>query len=382
MGTKPALLLPSAGFLLMLALLAAGCRSFPSATAPESPLPSAVTSADSAKPHRWTFVVMGDTRDATRDTLTGISPALHRIAAAVAAEKPELVIHDGDLINGFYTNDESPVHGKFLEMFDNWKKAMGPIYDFNGRTGIPLYVVRGNHEDGFLFTDKKLKDAYEASIAPFMPQNGPDKEKGLTYSFRYGQACFFALDEYSIKEWGGLRGLVDQPWMDDQLARNQGRFKFVFGHMPAFKVSTFKTGPFPDLYDFPEHRDVFWASLKKAGVTGYFCGHVHFYCRVTKEGIPQIVVGNGGANLRPFDPEEVDRTVILDYPKVPVTVAEMKVGYLLITVDEQAQTVTAVQKLWSEQTGSWEIGDTFMINKALAESGTRVVGADGLAGLP
>ena len=75
-------------------------------------------------------------------------------------------------------------------MFENWKTAVKPIYDFDRRAGIPLYAVRGNHEDGELVTDKRLKDAYLKDIASFMPQNGPEQEKGLTYSISYRQATF------------------------------------------------------------------------------------------------------------------------------------------------------------------------------------------------
>jgi predicted phosphodiesterase len=365
MGKKLALPVLIPAFIATLILLISGChwisRTQPSkgSVSPEAPI------LGLAKDHRWTFAVLGDTRDATRDTLTGISPILHRISEAVAADKPDLVIHNGDLINGFYTDDESPVHGKFQKMFDNWKSAMQPIFDFNNRMGIPLYVVRGNHEDGFLLTDKELKVAYKEGIAPYMPQNGPEKGKGLTYSFTHNQATFIALDEYSIKEWGGLRGLVDQPWLNDQLSQNRGLFTFVFGHMPAFKVSTFRAGPFPDLYDFPKHRDIFWASLKQANVSIYFCGHVHFYCRVSKNGVSQVVVGNGGANPVAFDPRKVDPAVTLDYPRDPVKASEIKEGYLLVTVDEKARTISAAQKLWNKETGLWEIGDTFSIDQSV-----------------
>ncbi len=145
---------------------------------------AARASSGSAESNRWSFVVFGDTRDATRNTQTGISPLFGRMAEAIAAEKPALVIHIGDLINGFYTSKKSPIHGKYSEMFENWKTAVKPIYDFGRRTGIPLYAVRGNHEDGELVTDKRLKTAYLKSIASFMPQNGPDRKRGLHTAFR------------------------------------------------------------------------------------------------------------------------------------------------------------------------------------------------------
>lgn len=322
--------------------------------------PAAVTpSPASVENKRWRFVVFGDTRDATKDTQTGFSPLLGILAKSIAAEKPALVIHIGDLVNGYYTLGKSPLHGKYNQMFVNWKTAVKPIYDFNRKTGIPLYVVRGNHEDGELVTNKRLKAAYLKSIAPFMPQNGPEQEKGLTYSVKYRQATFIAVDQYSIKELGYLRGLVDQPWLNEQLVRHRSPFMFVFGHVPAYQVAGEESGPFPDLYYFPQHRDAFWNSLKEAGVLMYFCGHVHFYSRVTKDGIQQVLIGNGGANPVGFDPKKVDPTVTLNYPTTGIKASDIKAGYVLFTVDETEKIVTAVQKLWNETTGAWETGDTF-----------------------
>lgn len=322
---------------------------------------SAANKASSARAesNRWRFVVFGDTRDATQDTQTGISPLLGKMAEGIAAEKPALVIHIGDLINGFYTHSKSPLHGNYDQMFENWKRAVKPIYDFDRQAGIPLYAVRGNHEDGELVSDKRLKAAYLKNIASFMPQNGPEQEKGLTYSVSYRQAAFIGIDQYSIKELGLLRGLVNQPWLNEQLLRHKRPFMFVFGHVPAYRVSDWEKGPFPDLYYFPKHRDAFWSSLKEAGVRLYFCGHVHFYCRVTKDGVQQVLVGNGGANPVDFDPKKVDPTVTLNYPPGFMKASEVKTGYALFTVDETAHTITAVQKLWNERTGAWETGDTF-----------------------
>ena len=342
-----------------------GCKDTSPVSGQDAPGLSVPSSSVAAAPleraqgTRWSFVVFGDTRDATRDTQTGISPLLGRIAEGIAAEQPALVIHIGDLINGYYTSTKSPIHAKYTEMFENWKRAVRPIFDFDRRAGIPLYVVRGNHEDGELITNKDLKAAYLKGIAPFMPQNGPEQEKGLSYRVSYKQATFIALDEYSVKELGLLRGLVDQPWLDRQLVLHRAPFLFVFGHVPAYKVAPGTKGPFPDLYYFPKHRDAFWASLKQAGASMYFCGHVHFYCRVTRDNIQQVLIGNGGANTVDFDPKKVDPTVTLNYPTAAQKAADVGTGYLLVTVDEKARTITAVQKLWNERTGAWERGDAF-----------------------
>lgn len=330
------------------------------------PRPSVAQAGDSlssGKPENatWRFVVFGDTRDATQDTILGVSPFLNEFAKKIADEKPELVLHLGDLINGFYTHEISPVHGKYNVMFENWKTAVKPIFDFNNKTGIPIYAVRGNHEDGKLVTNKPLKEAYLKEIAPFMPQNGPDQEIGLTYSVKHRKATFIGLDEYSIKELGLLRGLINQPWLDNELIQQRNPFMFVFGHVPAYKVTDEKNGPFPDLYYFPKSRDTFWDSLKKAGVSIYFCGHVHFYSRLTKDDIQQVLVGDGGANPVDFNLQKVDPSVTVNYPKAEVKSTDTHPSYVVFTVNEAEGTVTAVQKIFIPPTGPLVTGDTFSV---------------------
>jgi 3',5'-cyclic AMP phosphodiesterase CpdA len=313
-----------------------------------------------ASDHVWKFVVMGDTRDKTRDTETGVSPDLSRIAQAIAAEKPELVLHTGDLCNGYYTTKDSPVHGKFREMFRNWKTAMKPVFDYSTGKGIPVYLVRGNHEDGEVFTDTDLEKAYEEEFAAPMPQNGPDREKGLTYSFTHEGVKFIALDQYRRKKLG-IRGYIDQDWLDQELARDKKSWIFAFAHTPAFKVGGYGQSPFPDLYSHRKSRDAFWARLKNAGVPAFFCGHIHLYCRGTIDGIEQIVIGNGGANTVPFKTKAVDHVIRIHYPESDVDAADIRPGYVVLTVDERSGKAAGVQKVYNHESGKWEPGDTFTL---------------------
>lgn len=293
---------------------------------------------------------MGDTRDKTRDTATGVSPDLPLIAKAIAAEKPDLVLHTGDLCNGYYTTRNAPAHGKFKEMFQNWKSAMKPVFDYPTGKGIPVYLVRGNHEDGEVFTDADLEKAYEEEFASLMPQNGPEHEKGLTYSFAHKGAKFIALDQYRRKRLT-MRGYIDQAWLDQELARDQKPFTFVFAHTPAFMVGRYGQSPFPDLYSHRETRDAFWASLKEARVLAYFCGHIHFYCRGTMDGVEQIVIGNGGADVVPYRAKAVDPVIQMHYPTSDVDVADILPGYVVFTVDEHAGAVTGEQKVYNHKSG-------------------------------
>ena len=117
----------------------------------------------------WTFVMMGDTRG-HHDTTTGVSVVLAPIATKIAELCPNLVLCCGDQINGDATNGLTPL--SYAQMFDNWKTAMSPVIASN----IPIYTVRGNHENN---ADEgppllAVKQAYYDALGTNMPGNGPN----------------------------------------------------------------------------------------------------------------------------------------------------------------------------------------------------------------
>ncbi len=307
----------------------------------------------------WTFVVIGDTRDEHLNTTTGVSPYLRTLAERIAGDQPDLVLHDGDLVNGYYTNASSPIRGNYTAMFSNWKSAMAPLYDYQNGTGTPIYTIRGNHEDGELLTDAALKKAYQDEIGRMMPQNGPPGEEGLTYSFAHNGARFIMLDQY-MGDTVIDKGAVNQLWLDKQLADDRGPFTIVMAHTPAFKVcEDIMISPPPNLYNQPAARDRFWNSLADAGVKVYFCGHAHLYCRGSLDGVQQVVVGDCGAGFEPYDPADLMMTP--EYPLEKVNSSVHKVGYMLVSVNEANRTIETVQKLYDVDTGQWSIGDHFTI---------------------
>ena len=100
---------------------------------PESPTPSGT----------WTFVVFGDSRDITRDTLTGVSPYLNPLAVAIAAEKPDLVMYNGDLVSGWIISNSSPVATDYQAQFKNWMDAVAPIHNYTQGSGAPTLCNQG-----------------------------------------------------------------------------------------------------------------------------------------------------------------------------------------------------------------------------------------------
>lgn len=307
----------------------------------------------------WKFVVFADSPDPAGNTTTGVSPDLIPIANAVAAEKPDLALYLGDPVNGWMLTNASPIAGNYPGQFKNWMQYVSPIHNYTDGTGIPLYIVRGNHEDGPDKTIAPLLDAYLATVASGMPANGPPGEEKLTYSFTHKGAKFVLNDNYIAHN--GLKETVNQSWVNGQLSQDTRPFMFVFGHSPAYAVVNDTEEDVSAIDVHSQERDIFWKSLVDNRVSAYFCGHAHLYVRGEFLGVQQIVSGNAGAHAIPFDPANVDPALTLEYPQKTIVKNDQRVGYLVITVHEDTGTFDGVEKQLNPVTREWETGDTFTL---------------------
>lgn len=301
----------------------------------------------------WKFVIFGDTRHPDPMTTTGVSPKLPELSQAIAAEKPEMVFFYGDLINGCRTSSLSPLYRKYRRQFDNWLAAMKPVYNL----GIPVYVIRGNHEYGDEGKpDTELFRIYEEYFAKKMPQNGPDDARGLTFTVIHKGAKFIGLDQY-VGEKGEVN--MDLAWLKAELDNNSTPFVFVYAHGPAFRVMKKRHHPF-DFFNNQKQRDRFWGMLKDYQVPVYFCGHDHLYSRSRKEGIFHVCAGNGGANAQDYDPAQVDGALQDIHPGTPVKKEKAGIAFIVVTVDEKAG-VAGVETRLIQEDGSVIVGDAFSV---------------------
>lgn len=244
------------------------------------------TGADSdsgPEPEIWRFAVMGDSRGTPLPVNTAV---LSKLVDSVLQQDVDLVIFTGDTVFGMALLQlQLPI----------WVDTMKPLWD----AGIEVYPVRGNHETQGVNINNlgAWQDTFVGKRA--LPTNGPVGHKKATYSKIHKNAMFIALDQY-IKPHQ-----VHQDWLDEQLALAEVPHIFVYGHEPAFMANHEDC-----LDDFPQKRDIFWSSLKDAGVRAYFCGHDHFYdhARVDDgDGDPdndvhQFIVGTTGAELYAWSP--------------------------------------------------------------------------------
>jgi hypothetical protein len=149
--------------------------------------------------------------------------------------------------------------------------------------------------------------------------------------------------------------MVNQEWLDAQLAANTKPHIFITGHEPAFRALH------PDCLDnMPAERDAFWASIRNAGGRTYLTGHDHFYdhARVDDgDGNPdndihQYIIGSAGAPLYTWSPIYSGDN---SYYTIEQLYHAENYGYVLVEVDGFNVTLTWMQR----HTNDLEIPGTY-----------------------
>lgn len=274
----------------------------------------------------WRFAVVGDTHVGSSDTVTEMIPYM-------LSDSLDFVVVAGDLAEGGLGTPGT----QLLSELEQWKSIFSPIYN----AGIPVYGIRGNHEDDANNDINMWNNAFSGNYA--FPQNGPVGETNLTYSFTHKNAKMIMLDVYkNIHQ-------VNQNWLDQELNTNTSRHVFVFGHEAAFKVFHADC-----LDDSVSARNAFWNSMKSAGVKVYFCGHDHFLDAAlvddgdgnTQNDVYQYLVGTGGGWLMPqYSNYNGDNG-----PFTPNRVFhEMEYGYSIVEINGDSSTDCDVTIRWKKR---------------------------------
>jgi hypothetical protein len=238
-----------------------------------------------AAEHSWRFIVTGDSR--SDGELNGVNvPILTEIAHEILKRDVDFVLFPGDLVVGSRDQEE------LQSQLTTWMDIMRPVYN----AGIGVYPIRGNHDTGGAKTSSESiawNNIFTGRFA--LPNNGPENEKNLTYSFIHKNALIIGLEQYGLE-----RHTINQKWLERQLSSNTKPHIFVYGHAPAFEVHHKDC-----LDDHPEKRDAFIAALENAGGRLYFTGHDHFYDHASANNdynpdndIHQFIAGTAGAPLR------------------------------------------------------------------------------------
>jgi hypothetical protein len=258
----------------------------------------------------------------------------------------------GDLVTGYTIDDPN----LFEDQLRGWVEIMTPVYD----AGIPVYVCRGNHELGDVWSnypnpgtspdpnDNNMlrwlnvfgNDSYHKQK---LPENGPADEKFMTYSVTHKNALIVMLDHYA-----GIRHdfhhKINQQWLDEQLKTNTKPHIFLTGHEQAFRVRH------TDCLDYyPDRRDEFWAAIKNAGGRTYFCGHDHFFdhARVNDgdgnldNDIHQFIIATAGAPLYTWSPPYTGNN---SFYSVEQWYHARAYGYVLVEINDLTSTIIWIKR--------------------------------------
>lgn len=183
-------------------------------------------------------------------------------ARRIAASKPDVIIHVGDLVYPAGALDSYDTHffSPNAEMI---------------RTA-PFMASLGNHD----VATEKGAPLLESFVCP---RNGPEGiEPERNYWFDYGDARFVALDSNMDIEAGAITReqmkSVVALWLRRVLTETDAKWKFVFYHHPFYTGSTHPPSGGGHM------KEAYLSVFEECGVDVVFCGHNHLYARMYSGG--------------------------------------------------------------------------------------------------
>lgn len=267
------------------------------------------------------FAAMSDSRGSDNGVNT---PVLTALTKHMLENNPDIkfLVFAGDLVNG-HRNDPERTKRELI----HWKEVMKPVYDAPNLVWPKIWPVVGNHE----IRNRKDEDNFR-ELFQDVYMNGPKEQKGLSYSFDFGNSHFCMINSdawyYGDKndttddrpDWHYIK-YID--WVENDLkaARKRGvKHIFTFSHEMPFPIGGHLHDGLPNLgrnFKLPvdstrqwylDRRDKYWEIMKKYNADAHICGHEHTYGRQEVEGVYQILTGSAGAPLYNFNPRPEDDT--------------------------------------------------------------------------
>jgi hypothetical protein len=236
----------------------------------------------------------------------------------------KFVLFPGDMVDGNIYYPERTIR----ELL-HWSELMTPFYNNPKMIYPKVFVTVGNHEVRNREDEKNFRILFNQ-----MPQNGPDDEKGITYSFDYNNVHFTIVNTNRFyygnpddtsddrRDWHYIKHL---DWIENDIktARDYGaKHIIVAGHEMPFPTGGHLRDGLPNLQLnlslpldstrqwFLNQRDKFWEILTKYNAAMYICGHEHLYSRLSVGGVYQLLTGSCGAPLYYHNPRFGDTTTI------------------------------------------------------------------------
>ena len=277
------------------------------------------------------IIIYGDSRPAVTGEhffMGRSDPAAERdlIIAKIAHERPDLIIHSGDLVS----------RGSNEDHWKHWDRTHKPILDLK----IPFHTTLGNHE--YLGSEM---DRLRHLHARF-----PERKNCRWYAVRAGPILFAMLDS-NFDELPSSFVESQDAWFGKLLKDVESdagvKALIVVAHHPPYTNS--KThGP------SEETRRRFSETAAKCPKFRMFvAGHVHNYERFDIKGVPYVVSGGGGA------PQTGVRTSNFRTEPAFQGPEYRPFHYLLMTVGDTGASVATVML---QDDASWKTGDRFELS--------------------
>jgi acid phosphatase type 7 len=234
------------------------------------------TSLRTAGPGPFSFIVLGDSGWGGQEQ--GL------IAQRLAAEKPTLILHTGDLVY----------------MVGNYETYQRNYFNFYASTmgSVPFFPCPGNH-------DYDVPNAFPYLAIHSVPNEGvPLPDRGRYYSYDWGNVHFVSIDAHqSLDRAVNLNGPMLR-WLENDLRTTRQFWRIAYFHYPPF-ASGQNTNDIQSLWV----RQYVVPILERYGVQVVFNGHEHSYQRnyaIRKSstvdpsiGTNYFTSGGGGAFLYP-----------------------------------------------------------------------------------
>jgi Calcineurin-like phosphoesterase len=299
--------------------------------------------ADNSRRPAWKFAVTDDSRAAGSAVVrsNGVSTlAVGTIANDIVMQGVDFVLFPGDMVTG-ETNDTVALSS----MLDTWVAAMAPVYN----SGIPVYVTRGNHEynPGDKGAANPLDPSRQTYLEHFsyLPDNGPQGEKGLTWSITHKNVKIIGFDQYAgrtasydntLYAPGSNKGQAMSSWVLDEINSSNAPLNFVIAHEQIWPSMSH-----PDcLANDPDSRDALVHALATHN-GAYLAGHDHMYVRgyvsnTQGDRASAFVVGTAGGGNYDFGAYDISQWYTgPDAYTVQKHISNSSAptfGYLLVTV--------------------------------------------------
>ncbi len=273
----------------------------------------------SSQAEGFKFAAMSD----SRGPYNGVNdPVLSAMIEHLIKTQPDVkfVVFAGDMVNGHKDDPDRTVR----ELL-HWREVMAPIYNNPNMIEPKIWPVIGNHE----VQHPDDRDNFR-KVFPETLMNGPDEDKGLSYSFDYNNSHFCMINTDNWYYGDPLDSTDDRidwhyikhmDWLETDIKEAYERgveHIFTFSHEMPFPMGGHLRDGLPNLrrnFTLPldstrqwylERRDRFWDMMKEYNADAHICGHEHSYGRQSIDDVYQIITGSVGAPLYYHNPKYDD----------------------------------------------------------------------------